>query len=495
MSATTTQAVTIWGDSRPADATVDSDRTSVELGTAFTPTADGTAVGVRFYKTRANKGVHVGNLWAADGSRLATAQFTSETSRGWQTVYFDKPVQLSAGERYVASYLAPRGRYLQTQDFWGGSTTSLLAVDPGRSGVYAYGKRSTFPTQTWNHSQYWVDVVFVPAPETSTGQVPAPDPTPAPAPDPTPAPAPDPTPAPTPDPTPAPTPDPTPAPTPDPTPAPAPDPTPAPTPTPTPDPAPSTSAFPSASTTGVPAGVSLTPYTGPSTITAAGTVIDGKLITQPLVIASSASNVTIRNSKISAEGYWLVLNDAGAKNLQIIDTELDGKGNASGDAAVAGYNYTLTRVNIHGTVDGLKLGANVTVQDSYIHDLVMTSDSHNDGMQSLGSDDVLIRHNTIIIGKGSTSAILLSTGSADSMRRITIDNNLVGGGAFTVYGGYEPGVDNLSRVSDIVITNNRVTTQIYPNGGAYGPFTSVGSAAVTMSGNIWYDGPKAGQNI
>ena len=49
--------------------------------------------------------------------------------------------------------------------------------------------------------------------------------------------------------------------------------------------------------------MSLTPYTGPSTITAAGTVIDGKLITQPLVIASSASNVTIRNSKISARGY------------------------------------------------------------------------------------------------------------------------------------------------------------------------------------------------
>ena len=241
--------------------------------------------------------------------------------------------------------------------------------------------------------------------------------------------------------------------------------------------------------------MSLTPYTGPSTITAAGTVIDGKLITQPLVIASSASNVTIRNSKISAQGNWLVLNDAGAKNLQIVDTELDGKGNTSNDAAVAGRNYTLTRVNIHGTVDGLKLGDNVTVQDSYIHDLVMTGDSHNDGMQSLGSNDVLIRHNTIIIGKGSTSAILLSTGSADEMRRITIDNNLVGGGAYTIYGGYQAGVDDPSKVSDIVVSNNRFTTQVYPNGGAYGPLTSVSRPAVTVSGNSWYDGPKAGQAV
>ena len=49
---------------------------------------------------------------------------------------------------------------------------------------------------------------------------------------------------------------------------------------------------------------------------------------------------------------------------------MDGQGNTSNDAAVAGHDYSLTRVNIHGTVDGLKLGDNVTVQDSYIHDLV-----------------------------------------------------------------------------------------------------------------------------
>src|SRR5665647_3434531 len=90
------------------------------------------------------------------------------------------------------------------------------------------------------------------------------------------------------------------------------------------------------------------------------------VITTPLVITAGAHNVTIRNSLIRASGYWLVLNDEGATNLQIIDTELDGTNNRSGDAAVAGQNYTLTRVNIHNTIDGLKLGSNVTVQDSYI---------------------------------------------------------------------------------------------------------------------------------
>ena len=29
--------------------------------------------------------------------------------------------------------------------------------------VYAYGGASTFPTQVWNASNYWVDVVFTTA--------------------------------------------------------------------------------------------------------------------------------------------------------------------------------------------------------------------------------------------------------------------------------------------------------------------------------------------
>jgi hypothetical protein len=38
-----------------------------------------------------------------------------------------------------------------------------------------------------------------------------------------------------------------------------------------------------------------------------------------------------------------------AKNLNGIDTEFDGMNNGEGDSAVGGYNYTLTRVNIHGS--------------------------------------------------------------------------------------------------------------------------------------------------
>ncbi|WP_372595632.1 right-handed parallel beta-helix repeat-containing protein [Actinotalea sp.] len=278
----------------------------------------------------------------------------------------------------------------------------------------------------------------------------------------------------------------------DPAPDPVPDPVPEPTPEPTPDPDPvPAGGFPDATNTGVPAGVALAPYTGPARITTP-TVIDGKDITVPLVIARSAGTVTIRNSRSRCEAYWNILNDEGA-TLVLEDVELDGMGNPANDCAVAGYNKTIRRCNIHGTIDGLKIGSNDIVEDTYIHDLTVTADSHNDGMQSLGSDDVLIRHNTVIMRDGATSAILLSTGSADSMKRIRIEDNLLGGGAFTVYGGYEAGRDVLSRVSDVSITGNRITTTVFPRGGAYGPFTSVDAPAVAMSANVWHDGPNAGQ--
>ena len=145
----------------------------------------------------------------------------------------------------------------------------------------------------------------------------------------------------------------------------------------------------------MPAGVTLTSYTGPTTITKAGTVIDGKDITVPLVIAAGADNVTIRNFKIRPRASGWCSTTTVPRTCESSTPRWTGMGNASGDAAVGGYNYTLTRVNIHGTVDGLKLGSNVMVQDSYIHDLVIANDSHNDGMQNMDGANIVIRHNTI----------------------------------------------------------------------------------------------------
>ena len=256
-------------------------------------------------------------------------------------------------------------------------------------------------------------------------------------------------------------------------------------------PPPSSGGWPDATNTGVPAGTTLTAYTGPLTITTAGTVIDRRKITGCVVI--KANNVTIKNSLLQTNGcFFNVLSDNGNTGLLLQDVEIDGQGNTTGDSAVNGGGYTCLRCDIHGTSDGFKAGTGVIIQDSWIHDLAQGPGGHNDGVQSLGTTSLKIIHNSIVVQDGATSAIILSTGSASAMKNVEIRDNLLGGGAYTVYGGYASGRDTLSKVANISITGNRFTTVVHPKSGAYGPMTSVDPPVVT-SGNVWHDGPKAGQ--
>ena len=106
--------VTIWpSTAKPAlvDGGPDS---SVELGMKFRSDVAGTITGIRFYKASGNTGTHTGNLWTANGTRLATATFTGETASGWQQVNFTTPVAITPNTVYVASYHAGNGHYSAT---------------------------------------------------------------------------------------------------------------------------------------------------------------------------------------------------------------------------------------------------------------------------------------------------------------------------------------------------------------------------------------------
>jgi hypothetical protein len=168
-----TPRATIFDFATPA--TADSgDVFSVEVGVKFKSDYDGSVTGIRFYKAAANTGVHIGSLWTAGGQRLAQATFTGETASGWQTVTFANPVPITAGTTYVASYYAPSGHYSATS---GGLSSAFdnaplhaIADSTSANGVYAYGGASSFPSNTWNASNYWVDVNFtVPGPGQVTG--------------------------------------------------------------------------------------------------------------------------------------------------------------------------------------------------------------------------------------------------------------------------------------------------------------------------------------
>jgi hypothetical protein len=170
ISVTVTPAATVSLFS-PADvpATGGYDPSSLELGVKFQTQAAGTVTGIRFYKHPSNVGAHVGHLWSATGTLLATATFTNETASGWQQVYLSAPVTVTPGTTYVASYHT-NGFYSVGANYFANGLTSGPLLAPassasGGNGVYAYGSSSSFPSNTYNANNYWVDVVFVAAGE------------------------------------------------------------------------------------------------------------------------------------------------------------------------------------------------------------------------------------------------------------------------------------------------------------------------------------------
>ncbi|WP_255769406.1 DUF4082 domain-containing protein [Pseudarthrobacter sulfonivorans] len=142
----------------------DSDSNSVELGMKFRADVAGTVTGVRFYKGSSNTGTHTGHLWSSTGSLLASVTFAGETASGWQQADFSTPVSIAANTTYTVSYQAPNGHYAANSGFFGNSADmaplhGLASGIDGPNGVFRYGA-SGFPTDSYNNTNYWVDVVF-----------------------------------------------------------------------------------------------------------------------------------------------------------------------------------------------------------------------------------------------------------------------------------------------------------------------------------------------
>ncbi|HET7486305.1 MAG TPA: DUF4082 domain-containing protein [Acidimicrobiales bacterium] len=159
---------TIWASSAtPANPSID-DPNSVELGVKFQADQAGTVTGIRFYKGSGNTGTHVGSLWSTGGTRLATATFGSETASGWQQVNFATPVTITANTTYIASYFAPNGNYAGDNNFFTAAVDNsplhaLAGSASGGNGVYAYVNSSSFPSASYQSTNYWVDAVFMPS--------------------------------------------------------------------------------------------------------------------------------------------------------------------------------------------------------------------------------------------------------------------------------------------------------------------------------------------
>lgn len=150
--------------------------------------------------------------------------------------------------------------------------------------------------------------------------------------------------------------------------------------------------WPNELTTGVPADTVLRP-SGSLTLRTDGQVVSGLDITGCVRI--QASNVRIVRSRIRCDSTtYGIFTASNVRNVVIEDVEVDGMGRTS--VGICCAYYTISRVNVHNTIDGIRLGNSAAVIDSYIHHLARPPGSHSDTLQTTGGIGILIRHNTLL---------------------------------------------------------------------------------------------------
>jgi hypothetical protein len=139
-----------------------SDTSPVNLGVQFRANGSGTITGMRFYKYADNTGSHIGSLWTASGTLLASGTFSGESASGWQELVFASPVAINANTTYVVSYHTDVGHYALTSNGLASPVTNGPLTALASGGVYSYGSANAFPSNSFNASNYWVDLVYAP---------------------------------------------------------------------------------------------------------------------------------------------------------------------------------------------------------------------------------------------------------------------------------------------------------------------------------------------
>jgi hypothetical protein len=265
-------------------------------------------------------------------------------------------------------------------------------------------------------------------------------------------------------------------------------------------PDPSACGFPDVETTGVRPGVPREAVNSDVSLSTPGQIYENKTVTG--TISVTAPNVTIRNVKLimdpgSDYGIQAFSFSSGVANLVVEDSEIDLNGNFN-SKGIAFDHYTLRRVFMHNGSDCAHTEHGVVIEDSLCalgpdansdgwpdNESWCNGPEHRDGFQSDGGDGLTFRHNTIRNNCEETSAILMSTNTSP-IANVSITNNLLAGGGYTLYCNADGG-----DVPNETVTGNRFSKVFHPQVGFWGPITGCSRANV-YSGNV-YD--ETGRNL
>jgi hypothetical protein len=207
------------------------------------------------------------------------------------------------------------------------------------------------------------------------------------------------------------------------------------------------------------------------------------------------SNVTLRNVRIRADGLYGVWvphsHRDQVKNLRLENVDIIGVGGQR-SAGVAPYGeWTLHRVRVRGFVDGVKIGSNQRIEDSWIQDAYYyPPGSHNDAIQSVGGSNVQVLRSRIEgPWRAQTSAFILAADVAP-LRNHRIEGNLISGGNYSVYlGAKRDAAGNFLQPhpSDIVFRDNVFVRDSWQ----FGLRAFYGQPQLTWTNNTYQDGTPA----
>ncbi len=223
-------------------------------------------------------------------------------------------------------------------------------------------------------------------------------------------------------------------------------------------------------------------------VTGNGAVLSGLYIPHELVI--KASNVTVKDVQVATRGdFGIKL--AHANGVTIENSAISGQnattgrvGSAIDDPYGDSTGVVIKDNNIFNFKTAIQISTGLA-DGNYIHDPGYINGDHTNGFYvNGGTKPLTIENNTVFDGLNQTDAINLDAGSSGvPVANKTIENNLLAGGAYTIYGG-----SALSNpTSNIVIRGNRFGQQFHLSSGQYGPvayFTPTGTGNV-WSGNFW----------
>lgn len=244
-----------------------------------------------------------------------------------------------------------------------------------------------------------------------------------------------------------------------------------------------TSVWPDASNTGVPPGTKLTP-SGSIEVTQDGTVLSGLAVSGNITVR--ANNVTIEKTRVRGGDIDLGWDQHG---IMIRDVEVDGEYKAPSDQrlpAIGSNGYTCIRCNVHGWSSGFDVRNDVTILDSWAHDIGPASEAHKTAVGSNGANHVVIRHNTLSCESSGCSAAIAFYGDFTPINDVVVDHNLFNTeGSYCSYEGTSDG-KKYPVATNIKWTNNHYGKKLHRECGIYGPADGWGVRAGNVwSGNVW----------